>query len=287
MKKLSLIALLLVLPFSIHAQLDKELWDLTNHLTELYIQLGAPTPLPPAPEPPKPEPVQAPLETWADLVKENNKRKAESKSKESELTVFHGTVAVSISTPDLTNLLKSFRDANPDLEKKFKESRYKCGTFYKLGQLLHLTLLYFKIPIETKTIQKIESTQSEIESALNKLVQEKTPVLKEVQFEYAEQNKTMGSKADKQFFAALFNPSDGINSFRNIFTLPFVKSLFSLYPYAWIDFLENPDYHISLAVLKEECVNAEIKIPDPLPAVSLFKLEQGTLKASVILPGTY
>lgn len=275
MKKLYLIALLLLLPSNIRAELDKELWDLSNHLTELYIQLGAPTPQPV-------EPAKVVIDTWDQLVQENNRRKAEIKSKQSEMTVFNGYITASANSPDVISLQNAFIAANGELQNKFIAEGGYCG-FFQPENNLHMTLLYLKIPVLSNTISNTTTFADQLKSALMPLARKSESIIKTLSFEYAERNKIMGAKADRKFFSALFTPSDGKTKIREEFMLPFAKAFFTQYPFAWIDYLENIEYHISLALLMGKCTKEEVKEPAALPAVAIFKLDTTTLDVKVTL----
>ncbi len=281
MKKLSLLVLLALFTCSLHAELLDRLNELSQSLGNLTLALT-----------PKPAPVPAAIETWDDLVKENNKRKNESSKKASELTTFKGLITMyPIAYVDLVALQEEYKDANPWLV--FEErGETDCGKF-QAQKDLHLTLLYINIPIETAHIPLIPNRNKPdlagyrvpLKDYLVKAITALAPVLKTISFEYAERNKILGAKPEKKFLSALYTPKDGINSLREKFIIPFAEKLFAQFPYAWIDFLESDDFHFSLATLQGNCVNRKINEPAPLPAMGIFNLANSTANISVSVYG--
>lgn len=293
MKQLSRIVLLLLLSCHLlQAQLDKELQNLSQQLYKLEVTLKTQIfpPLPPVPEPPKPELVQPVIETWEQLVAENNRRKTENMNK-ADLTIFNARLEITVNKyPDIITLQQAFQNENPELVNKFTLSTGSCG-YWQPENEMHFTLLYLKIPLETKKISTIANKpdfvgfRDQLKTILEKDIKDVAPAIQNISFEYAEQNKVIGAKENEKYLAALFTPSEEIAVIREKLTLPFAKTLFAQYPFAWIDYLENPDYHISLAILKNECVKEPIKNPDPLPPVTMFNFATGILKVSVSVYG--
>lgn len=280
MKKVTLLIILIV-SCNARGQLANKLYDLAQALSEVSILLNANT----ENQKPKEETVKpVPITTWGQLVQENKKREALSNTKASELTVFNVYINISAHYPDLLNLQKEYMKANPELVKKFQQSPKSCGNFI---DDLHMTLVYLNIPIETKNVSNAEDMKVQLKDAVVQWLQMLKPNLKPIIFEFTEQEKTLvGKNKDRSFITALFTPSESSNPLREKFLLPLAQSLYPKYPYAWIGFLENPDYHVSLIRLLSGCITETVTTPNPLPPVSLYKFETGTLMVSVSGGGT-
>ncbi len=275
MKKLSLIALLFLLPSSIHAQLDKELWDLSNHLTELYIQLGTPTPLPPTPQPPIPVTVIpqqniTPMPTqsaWDQFLIENKAH--EAKALQNQYPVFLAYIMATADGKFLTlqqaqAMLKAYNQA--------------CANFYT-PEKLHMTLLYMYIPVEPNQITDETATVKYISDFLYALIDQFTNTLQPLNFEYST-IKILGRNLE--YLVAAFNPKLGIRHIQEQFIMPFGKKLFQQFPNAWLSYIEAPLFHISLAKLQQtKCSAQDIKIPSTLPKIRDYRLKYMELQISV------
>ncbi len=289
MKKLSLLLLLALSICSLHAQLDQKLGELTNKLNALYTQLQPQAPIPappPAPEPPKPEPVQATIETWDQLVQENNKRKAESKS----LSLYNIAVQLHVTADayqPIKDLQQAIETTNQDLQKKMREQ--SCG---KNHPKFHMTLLYLNIPIDLSNINTHEGQNAEIKAVYNNVTSWIETIswahnatglksIKLLSFDYTGLKIIRGK--DYDFLVALFNPQQGILPLQKDLILPLAKEVFQKYPHAWIEFLEHLEYHISLAFFQKSCniTDAEIKPPAAPTTLAPFELKTGELKVVI------
>lgn len=285
--------LLAVSTCHLHAQLAANLSNLSQAINNLTTALTPklkeePVTLEPLAEPksveePKREPSPAVIETWDQLVQTNKIRAANSKS----LSQFNVAVQLHViadAYQPIKDLQKAIQIANQDLQKKM--SKQRCG---KDHWKFHMTLLYLNIPIDLSTIQTaagqrtaIKAVNDDVTSWIEKIswANEVTGLksIKLLSFDYAGLKIISGK--DYDFLVALFNPKQGTSSLQNDLILPLAKEVFQKYPHAWIDFLEHPEYHISMAFLHKPCniTEAEVKPPASAAKFAPFELQTGELK---------
>ncbi|MGE0010250.1 MAG: hypothetical protein AB7F19_06990 [Candidatus Babeliales bacterium] len=253
MKNLYLLVILLV-SISLHAQLDKALGNLINQLTALQIQLQSTY---------KPSSKQS---LWDEFVNENRER--ENRSAQIDYPVFSGIVAVAINEKYQTLLT---------LQRKLENYNKSCANFTPLIQM-HMSLIYFNIPIEPNQYASEHDMVGELSKWIIQSINPFTGTLKPLEFNFSGV-EIIGQKLD--FIAAVFNPMQNISSYQEKFIIPFGTHLFKQYPHAWLSHLEKPLYHISLARLQPNCTQKDLIIPNNLPCVTKFPLKNGQLKISV------
>lgn len=203
---------------------------------------------------------------WYNFIQENKEH--QNYAWQHNLPVFSGIVKVTTSP--------SYRTLHA-LQDELARHNKNCAQFYQHPQL-HMSLIYFNIPIEhTKPFDEAKLT-GELTRDINELLQEFAPVLETVNFEYVG-TQILGK--NNNFIVATFHPAHGVTNIEDTFILPFGTMLFKKHKHAWLGFLDTPTFHISLAKIKPECSAQSIVIPHNLPSVHTYPLKTGTLKVSL------
>lgn len=209
---------------------------------------------------------EALTQEWHEFIKENEAH--HKYAIQHHLPVYSGIVKVTTS---------SSYDTLFALQKNLYGLNKKCAQFYEHPQL-HMSLLYFNIPIEHNKPFDEAKLVAELTHDLTTILSEFAPVLESVEFEYVG-TKILGK--NNNFIVASFEPHKGVTYIQDYFILPFGTLLFKKHKHAWFGFVEDPTFHISLAKIKPHCTARSITIPHDLPAVHTYPLKSGTLKVSL------
>lgn len=257
MKKFLISILLTVSIHDLHAQLTDKLYEFSQSLSELMIALT-----------PSTKPVKPAITNWQQFVAQNKER--EQISSQKNYPVFSGVIAVTANGKyqTLQNLQKTLEGYNKS-----------CANFYPPSQM-HMTLVYFNIPIEPNKYFDEQAMVGQLANDIMDVIQPYKKILKPLSFDY---NKPTIIGKDSNFLVANFNLSKTFNLayFQEKFLMPFGKVLFSRFPNAWLSYIEPLTFHISLAKLQYNCTAQKITIPNNLPKVTSYELKNDLLKISV------